>query len=126
MHKPFQVALIVETSNIYGRQISSGIARYLRSHHPWCVFAEQHELGTPPPPWLKSAHWDGIICRPTSPQLAGVINDMKVPVVDLNDQHDDLDLPWVGSQHAKFGWWAAEHLIERGFRHFGFCGFRAR
>ncbi len=118
-----QVALIVETSVIYGRRILAGVARYLRSHHRWSVFIEQHELGTPPPTWLISGHWDGILSRPTDHAMASVFRRMRVPVVDLNDLYENLELPWVGSDHAAIGKMGASHLVEKGFRNFAFCGF---
>ncbi len=121
--RPPQVALIIETSVSYGRRLLTGIARYLRSHHRWSVFLEQHELGSPPPSWLASSRWDGILCRPTDPLLARRLRRMKVPVVDLNDLHENLGLPWVGSDHAAIGRMSAIHFIERGFRQFAFCGF---
>ena len=73
MSKRPRVALIVEMSGIYGRQILEGIARYLRSHRPWSVFLEQRELRAPPPPWCSRRHWDGIICRSTTRALARAI-----------------------------------------------------
>ena len=118
-----QVALIIETSVIYGRRILAGIARYLRSHHRWSVFIEQHELGTPPPAWLTSGRWDGILSRPTDHAMARLFRRMNVPVVDLNDLHENLELPWVGSNHVAIGQMGALHLFERGFRNFAFCGF---
>lgn len=123
MNKPPQVALIIESSVSYGRNILQGIARYISSHHQWSVFLEQHELGAPPPAWLASSHWDGILCRPTDAALARRLNHMKVPVVDLNDLHEDLKLPWVGSNHQAIGRLGAKHFLERGFRNFAFCGF---
>ncbi|WP_205679099.1 XylR family transcriptional regulator [Aquisphaera insulae] len=120
-----RVAVIVETSVVYGRQIHRGIARYLRSHRPWSMFLDQRELGAGPPTWLKRHRWDGIISRPTDRALAAMFRAMKVPVVDLNDLHDDLGLPRVHSDDAAIGRLAAGHLLERGFRHFAFCGFTA-
>jgi len=122
MNKPSQVALIIESSVSYGRSILQGIARYMSSHHRWSVYFEQHELGTPPPTWLASSHWDGILCRPTDPALARRLKRMKVPVVDLNDLHENLKLPWVGSNHRAIGCLGANHFVERGFRNFAFCG----
>ena len=123
MNKPPQVALIIESSVSYGRSILQGIARYISSHHQWSVYFEQHELGTPPPAWLASSHWDGILCRPTDSALAQRLKRMQVPVVDLNDLHENLKLPWVGSNHQAIGRLGARHFLERGFRHFAFCGF---
>ena len=114
--------MIIESSSSYGRSILQGIARYISSHHRWSVYLEQHQLGTAPPAWLASSHWDGILSRPTDPALALRLKRMKVPVVDLNDLFDTLKLPWVGSNHWAIGCLGASHFVERGFRHFGFCG----
>jgi LacI family transcriptional regulator len=123
MNRPPRVALIVETSGIYGRRIVNGIARYLRYHSPWSMFLEQHELGAQPPAWLSTGKWDGILSRPTNPALARQFQKMAVPVVDLNDLFDDLALPWVGSDHFLIGKTAATYFLERGYRHFAFAGF---
>jgi LacI family transcriptional regulator len=117
------VALMVETSLVYGRQLLHGIIRYLRSHQPWSVFFELRELGAAPPAWLKDWRGDGIICRPTNPGLADLFRKKRIPVVNLNDVHDGLGLPAIESDHVAIGKLAADHLLERGFRHFGFCGF---
>jgi len=123
MNTPPRVALIIETSVIYGRRIVNGIARYLRYHSPWSIFLEQHELGTQPPAWLSSGKWDGILSRPTNPALAKQFRKMRVPVVDLNDLYDNLDLPWIGSDHYGIGKTAASYFLERGYKHFAFAGF---
>ncbi|MDR3459726.1 MAG: XylR family transcriptional regulator [Verrucomicrobiae bacterium] len=123
MNKSPQVALIIESSVSYGRNILQGIARYMSSHHRWSVYFEQHELGAAPPAWLASSHWDGILCRPTDPVLARRLKRMKVPVVDLNDLYENLQFPWVGSNHRAIGCLGANHFLERGFHHFAFCGF---
>lgn len=120
---PPKVALIVETSGVYGRKILSGIARYLRTHQRWSVFLDQRELDSRPPDWLLREKWDGIVSRPTDPGLAEIYRKMATAVVDLNDQHDDLGLPWVCSDHRQIGTLGAEHFMARGLRNFAFCGY---
>jgi LacI family transcriptional regulator len=117
------VALLVETSQVYGRQLLRGITRYLRSHQRWSVFLEQHELGASPPDWLGSWRGDGIITRVTTPRLAELLLRKKIAVVNLNDIYTGLGLPLIESDHHAIGRLAANHLTERGFRHFAFCGF---
>ena len=46
-----------------------------------------------------------------------------IPTVDLNDQVKDLGLPQIHSDHAAIARMAANHLMDRGFRHFAFFGF---
>lgn len=117
------VALIVETSIHYGRQILRGITRYLRSHQAWSVFLEQRELWTEPPPWLVKWRGDGVICRKTTPELAAMLAKAGVPLVDLNDRCGAVGAVKIESDQPAIGAMAADHLLERGFRRFGFCGF---
>lgn len=123
MSKRPRVALIIESSTIFGRQVLRGIARYVRTHQPWSIFLEQREFGAMPPGWLLRRKWDGIISRPTNHRLAKEFRRMKVPVVDLNSLHCDLELPRIRSDNRAIGRLGAEHLLERGFRHFAYCGY---
>jgi LacI family transcriptional regulator len=117
------VALIVETAVVYGRQILHGIARYMRACDGWSVFLDERELLAPPPDWLLDWDGAGVICRPTTPALAGRLRARGLAVVDLNDRHGYLGLPRISSDMRAVGRMAAEHLLERGFRNIAFCGF---
>lgn len=117
------VALIVETAVVYGREILRGVARYMRERGGWSVFLDERELLAPPPDWLADWDGDGIICRPTTPGLANRLRSRGLPVVDLNDRYGDLGLPRVASDMRAIGRMAADHLLERGFRHIAFCGY---
>ena len=117
------VALIVETSTAYGRDLLSGIVSFMRLHDEWAVFLEQRDLWKQPPSWLNDWHGDGIISRATTPKLLEAIERTGVPLVEVTDRRVDGDLPQVRSDDAAIGRVAAEHFIERGFKRFGFCGF---
>ncbi len=118
------VALIIETSSIYGRELFSGIVRYMRMHDEWSVFLEQRDLVKKPPSWLSKWEGDGIISRATTPKLVEAVKATGVPLVELTDRHDAAGLTRVRSDDSAIGRMAAEHLLDRGFQRFGFCGFR--
>lgn len=118
------VALIIETSSGYGRDLMSGIVRYMRMHDEWSVFVEQRNLWQQPPIWLKYWQGDGVISRTTTPKLVEAIAKNGVPLVELTDRHGDGELPQVRSDDEAIGRMGAEHLIERGFRRFAFSGFQ--
>lgn len=118
-----RVLLMIETSLAYGRELLRGINRYVVQHEPWSLYLDQRELMAEPPSWLDRWDGDGIITRWTTPQLARRFRDMRVPVVDLTDVYGDLGLPHIWSDNVAIGESAAKHLLERGFRHFAFCGF---
>jgi len=118
------VALIIETSSAYGRDLMSGIVKYMRMHDEWSVFLEQRDLWKQPPAWLKDWQGDGIISRATTPGLIEAIGKNGVPLVEVTDRRGDGDLPQVRSDDEAIGSMAAAHLIDRGFRRFAYCGFR--
>jgi len=115
--------LIVETSLAYGRQVLRGISRYVVSHQPWSLYLDLRELMVEPPEWLESWEGDGIISRSTTPELAAKLLRLKMPTVDLTDIHGDMGLPHIWTDNVAVGRLAAAHLLERGFRHFAYCGF---
>jgi len=117
------VALIVETSVVYGREILRGISRYLETHARWSVFLDERELDAPPPDWLLDWSGDGVIVRSTTPELARGLRERRVAVVDLNDRHGDLGLPRISSDMEALGRLAAEHLVRRGYDRIAYCGF---
>lgn len=119
-----RVALIIETSSGYGRDLMSGIVKHMRMHDEWSVFLEQRDLWKQPPSWLADWRGDGIISRATTPKLVEAIEKNGVPLVEVTDRRGDGDLPQVRSDDQAIGCLGAEHLLERGFRRFAFCGFR--
>lgn len=119
------VVLLIETASIHARHILSGIARYLKAHRPWSLFFfEYGELGGALPRWLLNWRGDGIICRfRTPPYLFKHLTQLKMPMVNLNDFYSNPWLPLIRSDDEAIGRLALEHLRQRCFRHFAFCGF---
>jgi LacI family transcriptional regulator len=117
-----RVALLVETSREYGRGLLRGIIRYQRKHGPWSISFQPHGLGEPPPPWLASWKGDGIIARINDTATAEAVMRLGVPVIDLRASLPGLNLPIVGIDNQQVVRMAVEHFLERGFRHFAFCG----
>lgn len=118
-----RVLLMIETSLAYGRELLRGINRYVMQHEPWSLYLDQRELMSKPPAWLDKWDGDGIITRWTTPELAQRFRAMRVPVVDLTDVYGNLGLPHIWTDNVAIGVMGAKHLLERGFRHFAFCGF---
>jgi LacI family transcriptional regulator len=117
------VALMIETSSIYGRRLLEGVARYLRSHRSWSIFLEQRELDSVPPRWLKDWRGDGVISRWSTPEVASTLSGSGLAVVDLSDRRESFGLARLNSDDRAIGRMAAEHLLERVFRSFGYSGF---
>ena len=116
------VALLIETSLASGRDILRGIARYVREHAPWSLYHEAHGLTEAVPSWLNRWRGDGIIARIQTPAMAEAIAGTGIPAIDVLGVIPDLPLPLVHVDNHAIARVAAEHLLERGLRHFGFFG----
>ena len=116
------VALLIETSNAYARGLLEGIVEYQRQRDSWSVFLPEQERGATPPRWLRNWNGDGVIARIETAEIAKSISQLRVPVVDLSSARRVGDIPWVETDDRAIATLAFEHLLERGFRHFAFCG----
>ena len=87
-----RVALDVETSLVYGRQILDGVSRYLRANRPWSIYLEQHGLATDLPGLLKRWNGDGIITRQATAESARLLRRRRLAAIDLGDIQGDTGI----------------------------------
>lgn len=117
-----RVALLIETSNSYARGLLEGITEYQRERDGWSVYLPEQERGARPPTWLRTWDGDGVIARIENATIASAIAKMSLPVVDVSSARRVADIPWVETDDKGIAALAFDHLYERGFRHFAFCG----
>lgn len=120
------VALIIETSKVYGREILLGISRYLTLHGPWSIFTHERGQNDGDPSWLARWHGDGIITRSHDLKLCRRAWKRGIPVVSLRHLFAKPELPTVFPDQRLIGERVAAHFTTRGFRHFGYCGVAGR
>lgn len=122
MKPPVKVALLIETSNAYARGLARGIVSYIREHRPWSLYLSEHNRGDKPPTWLN--HWDGhgIIARIENPAIANTLRNIPIPIVDVSAARLVPSLPWFETDDGAIAHMAFDHLVERGFKHFGYAG----
>lgn len=120
--KPPRVALAVETSTQFGRTLLAGIAQYVRENGPWSVMFTDRAVNDEPPSWLRNWSGDGIVTRIPSPAIRSILEGVQIPVVDLNEQTADMGIPQISNDHEAVARMAVEHLLDRGYREFGFVG----
>lgn len=117
-----KVALLVETSNAYARELLHGVRAWLREHGPWTLWLSETGRGAAPPPWLRNWKGDGIIARIETPTIARAVAATRLPAVDVSAARLLPALPWLETDDGAISQMAAEHFRERGFRNFGYCG----
>ncbi|MCG8583846.1 MAG: XylR family transcriptional regulator [Pirellulales bacterium] len=117
-----KIALLIESSRSYGRGLLRGIASYTRTHGSWSIYHHERSLGDDAPAWLKSWNGDGVIVRADSLRIVEQIRDLNLPTIDLRGRFQLVDIPLIETNDQVVVHLAVEHLLERGFRQFAFCG----
>lgn len=65
---------------------------------------------------------DGVIGYLSRPDWARRLRRAGVAAVNMSTAHEDIPLPGVGNDDEAVGRMGGEHLLRRGFAHFGFVG----
>src|SRR5918911_299491 len=127
-----KIALLIETARGYGRDLLRGIVRYARLHGPWGFYVTPGDFAQVLPR-MRAWGGTGIIARVETPRVARAILASGLPTValDLSDEQLRPDNPLsrlseVASDSHGAARLAAEHLLERGFRHYAFVGLAGR
>jgi LacI family transcriptional regulator len=117
------ILLVFSTSQEECGQMLRGIAEYGRTHHQCDAYLDDearavHDLG-----WLRSRRWAGVISRHSTSALIDYCLQHGLPLVDMSDEPSSRGVPKVRPDNVAIGHYGAEHLLERGFRSFGFAGY---
>jgi LacI family transcriptional regulator len=150
-----RVVLLMHPFAGYDRGLLEGIARYAQLHGPWVFCLAGEHRGVPMPEsdstsdklFPGSVRWHsraeplslrrldaaGVIGRIHTPVIARTLLSAGLPLIaiDLNEKqlaegHPLANISEVCADSHNAGRVAAEHLIERGFTHFAFCGYEGR
>jgi LacI family transcriptional regulator len=117
-----KVALLIETSNGYTRELLQGVRAWQREHEAWAIRLSEHGRGSAVPGWLHAWRGDGVIARVENQQIARALRATRLPVVDVSAALERAVFPRVATDSRAVTALASEHLRERGFRHFAYCG----
>ena len=106
-------------------RLMHGILDYAKQHGDWS-FTRLPELLNPSIDWLHEWPGDGAFLLVTSRGDAESARHLSIPVVNLAGHLESVGVPSVTVDHRATGVLAAEHLLERRFRSFGFYGVRGK
>ncbi len=117
-----RIAVLVDTSTGWGRRLVRGIGSYVRRRgiwHVWIMAGGQNPQIRLPAGWRG----EGVIARVASHATARHIAKAGVPIVNVSAiKLKGVDLPRVATDLRAAARLAAEHLLDRGFSHFAYCG----
>ena len=120
MIKMPRVILLIETSTGYGRQLIHGVARYSRTKGLWLFYCE---CGSKEKTLPNLEKWgaDGIIARDSFRVKS--IYSKDIPTIITNTNEPTSGYPQITCDNESTGIMAAEHLLDKGFSQFAYCGF---
>lgn len=119
-----RVAIIPDLARPYDRQVLEGVGRYVRDRGRWNLYIHED-------PQLKLTQldrWqgDGVIANLDDPQVFEAVSSLGTPVVGFGGARRRGDrIVYMATDDHAIAALAAEHLLERGFRHFAYCGLPA-
>ena len=117
-----KVALLIETSSRYGRDLLYGVRDWTHSPESWAIRLAEHFPSGAAPGWISHWQGDGIIARVDTPQTSAALKRTGLPVVDVSDERRRSAFPPVGIDNAAAAELTATHRQQKGFRNVGYCG----
>ena len=117
-----KVAVVVETSNGYGRSLIKGIVSYMRDNRPWSIKLFAHDWSARPHQEILLWKGDGVIARIETPAMAAALKNVSLPMVDLSSSRLIPEIPWFENDYRLIAQAAFDHFRQRGLKRFAFSG----
>lgn len=120
----WSVALLVDTSTTWGRQIVEGAITFTKRYTPWRIFVEargmEEYLQVP-----AELRCKGVIARVNCAKMVKELAALDVPVVNVSGiGFGHSVFPQVTTNMRKVADLAVEHFLEKGFSHFAYFGLK--
>ena len=119
------VGVFLEVGRAAMRKVVSGVMAYAHECGNWNVcLPESHSSSSLES--MLAGRWDGVIVGFDDPHGPDLLR-LSVPLVGVGGGYGwfrpDMRIPYVGTDNAAVAKLAADHLLERGFVHFAYCGY---
>jgi LacI family transcriptional regulator len=82
------VALLVETSRAYGRELLRGVALFARTRTDWSLLHQEMTLDSAMPGCIASSALSGVIAR-VDTHTVDPLRGLNVPIVDVRCKRTD-------------------------------------
>ncbi|HEX7446394.1 MAG TPA: DNA-binding transcriptional regulator [Pirellulales bacterium] len=119
--KLLRIGLVLGYGLAFYRDILHGVKTLAAERPHWVLTPIAPDRRALNSPLVKTQH--GFIAHVFTPELAAGLRALRKPVVNVSGVLPELRFPRVVVDHQAVGRLAAEHLLERGLRHFAFVGY---
>ena len=118
---PLEIALAINVGITHLERVVRGIREYAERHTSWrfLISPETHYLS---PTALEGWKGNGVIALANTPEDIAVLKSLDCPVVNLSGALAETPFPRVRPDYEQLGKMGAWHLLDRGYRRFGFYG----
>ncbi|MGL4942257.1 MAG: substrate-binding domain-containing protein [Thermoguttaceae bacterium] len=116
------ILLNIETSRSFGRDILTGISRYLLENPGWSVSLETHGLLESPSSLMLRWKGDGIITRTATQEQGELLYGKGVPLVELCGQGTTF-VAEIRTDERAAAELVLQHFHSRGLEHFAVFGY---
>ncbi|MEM6748904.1 MAG: XylR family transcriptional regulator [Planctomycetota bacterium] len=124
MRPTLRIAALIRRDTPVAEALLRGVHDHARRLRPWSVRIE-----SPDPTRAELiAGWspDGVLAQIDTPALELAYRKLPCPVVNVGNRYASPRLHAATFDDRAVGRLAAEHFLERGYRHFGFAGVTRR
>jgi len=122
-----RVALIYDARLVYDLKVMMGVASYIQERPQFSIYIEENALKDQRLPDLRSWQGDGIIADFDDPAIARLVQQARLPAVGFGGGYgwyaEGSFIPYFYTNNQAIATLAANHLLERGFNSFGYCGY---
>jgi LacI family transcriptional regulator len=115
-----RIGLLIDFGQGFCRGVLRGVKCFAETRPHWSLLPLAANLQSIQE--LRARHLAGVIAYAGTEELFEAVNALHRPLVHVGDLAPDLPVAGVGVNDGLVGRVAATHLLERGFRHFGFVG----
>jgi len=117
-----RVAILIETSNAYGRGLLAGVHAHKQEADDWMMVACEHARGAPPLADVSGWRAEGIVARIENEAIARAVEKLGLPAIDVSAARLLPKVPFVETDDRQIAQLAAEHLLDLGDVHLAYCG----
>jgi LacI family transcriptional regulator len=122
-----RIALIYDATRAYDVKVMTGVAAYLQGSDPHSIYIEESALKDQRLPDLRSWDGDGIIADFDDPKVSDIVTQSGLPAVGFGGGYGWYEassrIPYFYTNNVLIAAQAADHLLERGFKHLAYCGY---
>lgn len=100
-----------------------GAAHFARTLNDWSLLHQEMSIDAAMPQWISEFHVQGVIARVDQHNVYS-LRALNIPVVDVRCHMANVEFPQVDTDDRLVAQMAFDHLWQRGFRRFAFCGYQ--